>query len=145
MAGGEPRFQVSAMPNGYHGTDDGWMRLEAPLREVDSILEAFASSHGLTLTRNHHGDPERSLGHEGELTRLFQIFVGDEEAPTYKIWLCASQDRGEERFWKQRFLTEAATPAELKASIGDWLSRGWEELFRWSAHDLEHATRLAEK
>lgn len=117
--------------------------MEAPLREVDPTLEAFASRVGLILTRNHHGDPERSLRHEGELTRLFQIFVGDEEPPTYKVWLCASQDRGVERFWKQRFLTEAATPAELKSSINDWLSRGYEEMFRWSAHDLEHATSLA--
>ena len=130
------------MPNGFVGPVEEWNRLEAPLKEIDPVLGAFAASHGLTLTRNYHAEPERSLRHHGDINRLIEIFVGDETAPTYKVWLCASQDRGHERYWKRRFITEAATPADLKNSIREWLTEGYAELFRWSENDLVFATRL---
>jgi hypothetical protein len=82
------------------------------------------------------------LKHAGEVTRLFQIFLADEQAPTYKVWLCAWQDRALEQYWEKRFITEAATADELRDSIGDWLNEGFAELFRWSAHDLTFATTL---
>jgi hypothetical protein len=134
---------VNVVPNGYHGTEEGWRRLEAPLKEIDAVLEAFAAGHELNVSRNSRGDPERSLWNDGHVRRLIQIFVGDEKAPTYKVWLCASQDRGRERYWKRRFITEAATSTELKSSIGEWLSEGYAELFGWSEDDLVFATRLA--
>ena len=130
------------MPNGYHGSRDEWLRLEAPLREVDPVLEAFASSSGYTLSKNYRGDPERSLVAEGAIRRLIQIFVADPAGPTFKVWLCASQDRGLERYWKRSFLTETATAADLSRSITNWLEDGRRQLEAWGSADLEFATKI---
>lgn len=124
------------MANGFHGSMEAWELQEAPLRKIDSVLEAFASEHGFVLTRNHHGNPERSLTMAGSISRLIQIFVADEKKPTYKVWLCVSEDRELKRYWKRRFITESATPDELRKCLGDWLRQGHAEIAEWKSQDL---------
>lgn len=116
--------------------------MEAPLREIDPVLEAFAKTHGLRFTRNYRGEPERSLEKYGWIRSLLQIFPADDRGAIYKVWLCASQDRWFKRYWKRRFITESATTEDLKSNITSWLDEGYAELSQWSAKDLEFAGRL---
>jgi hypothetical protein len=48
------------MPNGFQGSEKQWHRMEAPLVQVDPLLEKFAVAHKLRLSKNYHGQPERS-------------------------------------------------------------------------------------
>src|SRR2546430_16910392 len=99
--------KTATMPNGHHhGSEEEWNRLEAPFREIDPAVQAFARRHGLRLTTDYHDWPERSLRWGGDIERLIQIYLHDEQRLTWNLWLCASQDRGRERFWKTQFLRQ---------------------------------------
>lgn len=130
------------MPNGYHGPEEDWERMEAPLVALDSLLEGFAKSHGMALSRNYHNWPERSLTLEDDLSRLIQIFLVDESQLTFNFWVCATQDRDLERFWKQDYLAKEVSSEELRANISDWLERGHKAVMEWKAKDLVFANRI---
>jgi hypothetical protein len=49
------------MPNGFHGSEEEWERIEAPLRTIDAGIAAFAERNGLIGSKNYHNWPERSL------------------------------------------------------------------------------------
>jgi hypothetical protein len=76
-----PVSQTELMPNGHHGTDEEWKRLEAPLRDVDNAIDAFAKRHRIAIGRNYHNWPERSLRWGSDPERLIQpafSFLGGE-------------------------------------------------------------------
>ena len=82
---------------GYWESQAAWRRVEAPLIEVDDVINRFASVHGLLVTRNVKEWPERSMRWGIGIERLIQLYLEDEAALTFNLWLCASQDRGSER------------------------------------------------
>jgi hypothetical protein len=131
------------VPNGYHGTKEEWRVIEAPLREIDPLLDAFASASGYVLTKNYRGDPERSLVRDAGIRRLIQVFVAETTGPHFKVWLCASEDRQLKRYWQRRFITESATPSELSASITQWLAEGKTYLESLTSSNLEFATNIS--
>lgn len=91
------------MPNGFHGPEAEWKRLETPLLRIDEVLTSFAKGHGLTVSANYHNWPERSLVSTSKgLRKLIQIHLEDEGHLTLTFWMCASEDRGKARFWKQQ-------------------------------------------
>jgi len=47
--------------------------MEAPLRALDPVLEACADWHGMSLSRNSHNWPERSLAWGAPIHRLIQL------------------------------------------------------------------------
>jgi hypothetical protein len=123
------------MANGFQGSQEEWNRLEAPLIAVDPKLEAFARTHGLALGKNHKY-PERSLTWGGAVSRLIQIFIAEDEGPTFNLWLCASQDRGADRFWKQEFLLKSVTGDELAAGLDSRLAQAHQTATSWEPSDL---------
>lgn len=130
------------MANGFLGSREEWDRLEAPLIAVDPTLEAFARSHDLILGRNHKS-PERSLTWGGGVSRLIQIFVAEDEGPRFNLWLCASEDRNGDRFWKQEHLLSAVTGDELAEGLESNLARALDIVTSWQPSDLEIATHLS--
>jgi hypothetical protein len=94
------------MPNGFQGSEAQWHRMEAPLIQVDPVLERFAASHKLSLSKNYHGHPERALRWNTAVECLIQLYLEDADRLTFNLWLCASQDRGAERFWRREFLVK---------------------------------------
>src|SRR5476651_2113456 len=62
--------------------------------------------------------------------------------PTYKVRLCASEDRGLERFWKNKYIAASATPEKLKASLGAWLQQAYEQLNHWRRDERKFGTRI---
>jgi hypothetical protein len=130
------------MPNGYHGPEEEWRRLEALLRELDAPLEAFAARHGMTIGRNYHSWPERSLRWGSDPEKVIQIYLEDEKQLTWNVWLCASQDRGRQRFWKRDFLRRDTPMVELHPIIEQLLDEAFSTLNSWRVEDLEFATEL---
>lgn len=86
---------------GWYGTKEEWERIESPLLEVDSIINDFAKEAGLSVTKNHKDWPERSIVWGKDIRSLIQLYLANEKSLTFNLWLCASQDRGTKRYWKQ--------------------------------------------
>jgi len=129
------------MANGFSGSKEDWRKLESALLEIDPTLEAFADRHQLSLSKNHKW-PERSLSWTDPVRRLIQIYVEDEKRLTYDLWLCASEDRENKRYWKTEFLLKDVPANQLAHGLRQNLERGRELLQSWSSEDLRLATVL---
>jgi hypothetical protein len=127
------------MPNGFHGSEDEWERLEAPLKTLDGALAAYEESHGLFLSKNYHNWPERSLSWGAVTKRLIQIYLNDERHLTFNLWLCASEDRGSQRYWKKRFVKEAVPIREIEKNLNQLLDAARAEVESWTSDKLEIA------
>jgi len=131
------------MPNGFHGTDEAWSRLEAPLLRLDSPLEAFAREHGLSLGRNYHNWPERSLKWGAPINRLIQVYLDDEQTLTWNVWLCASEDRGAARYWRRAFLRQGVPIEEIERDLPVLLGEALARVNSWSPEHFEFGTSLS--
>jgi hypothetical protein len=130
------------MPNGHHGTDEEWKRLEAPLREVDGAIDVFGTRHGIVIGRNYHNWPERSLRWGSDLERVIQIYLQDAQRLTWDLWVCVSQDRGRQRFWKRQFLRQDVSMSDISPVINSLLEEAFRIVSAWRAEDLEFVTNL---
>lgn len=118
---------------GWHGTQDEWERLEAPLVEVDPIIAGFARGFGLSVTRNHKSWPERSISWGDTVSCLIQLYREPENEDAFTLWICASEDRGSKRFWKQRNLVKAGPIASFRSNLPQLLREGRNILLEWSS------------
>ena len=131
------------MPNGFHGSREEWARMERPLLKIDAQLIEFASRQGLSLTKNYHNWPERSLiSVNGNLRRLVQIYLESEKKLTLNLWICMSEDRGKERYWKNQFLRKAVPSEEIETNLSSLLIEALEIAGSWTSSDLEFVTKL---
>ncbi len=131
------------MANGFHGAQEEWKLLEAPLLRIDSQLEKFSADRELKLSKNYHNWPERSLEwYRGSVRNLIQIFVESSEIRTYTLWICASEDREDKRYWKQRNLMKAARFEQIEQDLGRLLDEAKFELDAWSPDEFGFATKL---
>jgi len=76
------------------------------------------------------------------LRRLIQIYPEDEHALTFNLWICVSEDRGQERFWKNQFLLKSAPAQEIDDKLESLLARAFEIAQSWSGAELEFATKI---
>ena len=129
---------------GWHDTDEEWRRVEAPLIRLDPYLDQFAHKYGLSFTKNHKNQPERSIAWGDNVRCLIQIYMVDQSAPAFNLWVCASQDREGSRFWKQETPCKEMQGPEMEAGLPDLLEEGKQKLDHWSLHPelLEFATKL---
>lgn len=126
------------MANGFHGEKAEWDRLEAPLRAMDFLLQAFADEKGIALERNDHNWPSRGFIWGDSVRRRLQIFL-HEDYLTWKVWLCASEDRAGGRFSKSAFLRKDVTIDVIAGEISAILEEGFAIVEGWSAADFELA------
>lgn len=130
------------MPDGFHGRDDEWGRFEAPLLALDDMLTSFAARRGLALSRNTRSWPARSLEWGGDVSRLIQLYLADEARVTFHLWVCASQDRGGKRYWRQEFLIKDQPADALLADLPRLLEIAFDTADAWTSADLELAGGL---
>jgi len=130
------------MPNGFQGSEAQWRRMEAPLVQLDPVLEKFASAHKLKLSKNYHGEPERSLRWDTAVECLIQLFLADADQLTFNLWLCASQDRGDARYWRREFLFKDQKLAQYAERLPDLLDEGFVRVNSWGSDTLEFATTI---
>jgi hypothetical protein len=131
------------MANGFHGSESEWQRLETPLQPLDERMLAFANRHGMTFDRGRRW-PDRSLEWWGDsIRRYIQIYVKNEAALTYNMWLCASEDRGRDRYWKQEFLKDGVPASEIDEQLDDLLDHARTLLESWDSNSLEFAIQIS--
>src|SRR6202035_2837967 len=131
------------MPNGFQGPDTEWHLIEAPLVQADQVLQKFAALHRLSLSRNYHGHPERSLRWSNEVQRLIQLYLADSDRMTLNLWLCASQDRGGTRYWRREFLVKDKRLEEFSEGLPSLLGEAYATVDSWAADSLESAADLS--
>jgi hypothetical protein len=129
---------------GWHGTNEEWNRIEAPLKMLDADLDLFSRNQGLIVTKNVKDWPERSLIWGAEVRCLIQIFLANESMLSLNFWICASQDRDKSRFWKNEMLRKEIDALEMARDLKELLETGKRQLDDWSDHpeQLEFATNL---
>lgn len=130
------------MPNGFHGPPDSWDRLEAPLRSLDPTLDAFARAHGLPVGRNQRGWPARSIRWGHPVSRLIEVYLEDEVHLSWTLWVCAAEDRGDDRYWRHASLRKAVPIDDLAVDLPALLEEARQIVEGWSSDDLELATHL---
>jgi hypothetical protein len=128
------------MPNGFQGPETEWFRIEAPLVRADRVLQEFAALRGLSLSKNYHGHPERSLRWGNGIQRLIQLYLADSERLTLNLWLCASQDRGGTRYWRREFLINDKRLEEFSDRLPSLVNDAYAIVNSWAADSLEFAT-----
>lgn len=133
------------MANGGYFSQQQWQRMEMPLLAVDSIISEFAESNGLEVRRNHKNWPGRSMVWKNNNVRcLIQLYLASEDSLTFNLWLCASQDRGRERYWKQESPVKNRPIPEFSEKLSLLLEEGREKLLEWSNDPslMEYATGI---
>ena len=130
---------------GWYGTKEEWDRIEAPLLEIDQYLERFAVENNLSLSKNLKGGPNRSFEWGISIRNLIQIFLVSETELTFNLWVCASEDRGNKRYWKKKLLFENQTISNVKMEIPDLLDQAYSLIKEWNErpNEFEFATKLA--
>jgi hypothetical protein len=125
------------MPNGFHGPNAEWERIESPLLKLDARLEAFAISSGMSLSKNYHNWPERSLERNARIRRLIQIYLADEKRMVFNLWICASQGK----FWKNEFILKEQPIGKISENLEELLTKAKERLDSWQESDLKPVPR----
>lgn len=126
------------MANGFHGPKADWDRMAQPLTRLDPVLQEFGSRRGLEVQAGGKW-PDRCFRWDSPIRRLIQIFVDEESVPTYKIWICAYEDRPLGRYWRQETLLAGGTADDLSARLTDILESAFESVSSWNSPDLELA------
>lgn len=129
---------------GWHGTKEEWEQLEAPLLDIDSVIDEFAAEVGLSVRKNYKDWPSRDIEWGTDVRCLIQLYLADSKAFTFNLWLCASEDRGNKRYWKQEMPIKQLPVSAFAKSLGVQLRNGHERLLEWSKNkmQLEFATVL---
>ena len=117
---------------GWYGSFEEWERVEAPLIAVDPVFENFALETGCTVSRNQKSWPERSIRWENATSNLIQLYLADEEALTWHLWIAASQDRDLERYWKQARLVDNQPLSGFRGQLPRLLVHAHEVISGWS-------------
>lgn len=130
---------------GWYGTLEEWQRLEGPLATIDPILEQFASTHGLDLSKNAKDWPERSLRWGDNPSFVIQVYLESKAGPTWSLWLCCSEDRGDSRYWRKDFAIRDEQIESFRERLSPLLNESFNRLEAWGASpdQLEFATKLA--
>jgi hypothetical protein len=130
---------------GWYGTEEEWQRLEAPLLSIDLALEQFASEHGFAVSKNHKDNPERSIRWGTNPSCLIQIYLEHDSGPTWNLWLCCSEDRGDSRYWRKEMPIRDEPIEGFRERLPNLLEDGFKQLEEWKAQpeELEFATKLS--
>jgi len=133
--------------SGWYRTEEEWERIEKPLLEVDPIIDAFVKEYDLSVSRNQKDWPERSIAWGKEVRCLVQLYLADERSLTFNLWLCAFEDRGSKRYWKQETPIKQKQVAEFKDDLASQLRAGRKKLLDWSENkdQLEFAAQLRKR
>ena len=125
---------------------EDWKRLEAPLLSLDEKLNTFCSKYELRMTQNQKRWPERSIQFGNNVKYLIQIYLDNSETLELNFWICASQDRGLKRYWKNEFLRQSVNSKDLEIEIDKLLEEAKVKLELWSKNEalLEFAVKIAE-
>jgi len=129
---------------GWYGTREEWERIEKSLLDVESTIEEFVEEFSLNMSKNHKGWPEWSIVWGKEVRCLIQLYLADKNLLTFNLWLCAYEDRGSKRYWKQETPIKQKQVSEFRDNLASQLRAGRKQLLDWSDNkdQLELSTKL---
>lgn len=130
------------MAEGLTGSGKEGGPVEALLQEIDDALTAFADSNHITIAKDYHNLPNRRLEWGRDIRKLIEISLEDEENLTFSFWICAWQDRGTDRYWKNTYLKRGVPFSEIKNGLQQLLKAAKNLLESCRVEDLEFATSL---
>ncbi|MBZ5499658.1 MAG: hypothetical protein LAP85_24935 [Acidobacteriia bacterium] len=119
------------MPNGFHGRQEEWDRIEHPLRKLDGMLERFARDKRLVLRKNERNWPDRSFRWGDRPNILIQVFLESEKQSTYTLWISAADHRSRADYWKHKTLLKAVPIDELAQQLPDLLKEAYATANEW--------------
>ena len=104
---------------------------------VDSIIDAFAEKRALACSADYYHDlPERSLVWGNGIRRLIRMSLECKGFLTFRMALCATQDRGSRRFCNQASLWVDLIPDQLKAELPGLLAMAYQRVDSWQEPSL---------
>lgn len=121
------------MPNGFHGEEVEWERIEQPLRRLDRILDDFGNRHGLTVIRNERNWPDRSFRWGERPKLLIQVFLESETKLFYTMWVSGWDGRSRAEYWKHKTIVRAVSIDEIARQLPDLLERAYATAAEWVA------------
>jgi hypothetical protein len=124
--------------------EDGVGEGEGLLRSIDRKLSAFAGNNNLVPRTTDASLPSRTLEWTGDVDRMLQIYLEDEDALTFTMWICAKQDRAGKRYLKALALRDGVPFRKIKRELSDLLEAGYRILASWTESDLEFTIDLPE-
>lgn len=129
---------------GWYGTPEEWQRLQGPLLAIDPVLDRFAAARGVRVSRNAKDAPERSLTWGGRPRFLIQLYLESDAGPTWNMWLCCSEDRGDSRYWRTDFAVRGQPLEAFQARLSALLEESFETVKTWGndPDQLQFATKL---
>lgn len=130
---------------GYHISNEEWEQMEAELQVLDEGLEQFALKHGFEVDKKTKDFPTRCIRWKsGGVESLIQIYFADTPRPRLNLWICVSQDRERQRFWKRDTLRKEVQASEIVDEFLAILETGKRMMDQWAARpeELEFATNL---
>jgi hypothetical protein len=127
------------MPNGgYDGSVEDFHKMEAPLIEIDPLLEQFAAARGLKLVKNYHNLPQRSLDWVSRgLNRSILIVGNDAEKLTFHIAVTAWVDKDGHRYINHEMLKRDEPWDRVRAQLHRLLEETFETAESWAEKDLK--------
>ncbi len=122
------------MANGFMGSKEEWDRLESPLLSLDPLLESVAADYGFSIEKNGKS-PQRSLVANTDMRYLLQLFIAEDQVPTFNLWICASQRRNDRTWWREQTVLQGVTAQEIIHNE-TLIRASATKLLAWRSHDL---------
>ncbi len=123
-------------------SEDDWEKFTKPLKRVDPFLREFADKIGATIDYDHQNNPSRAIRWGDQVIRLIQIFLDDEKDFKFTVWICASEDRGQKRYWKNETIFKNVDFEVIENQLKDILDSAYKTVESWKSTDLQFAVEL---
>ena len=130
------------MPNGYHGSREGWSELEAPFVAADAIVERFARAHDAEVIKNSRNWPGPSVDRRDPIRRSVWVSLTDDDDARYDMGASASFDRDGKRYFRTEPLKDGVDWPEMVDDLEALLRHGFELACSWSEDDIPYALDL---
>lgn len=130
------------MPNGFHGSEKRWLQLSSPLLACEDIIETFAQTRELSITRDYHNWPSRALRWTSEIERKIEVALDSLEEGTFRVAATAWADEEGSRYWRHEAIGGPIAPGDLRLALPLLLETAYQRLRSWARSDLAFAAEL---
>jgi hypothetical protein len=114
-----------------------WAAMEAPLLEIDDLLDQFATERNMVWVKDYHNWPQREIRWTNNgIRRTISILLANEDKMTFHVAVVAAKDKNDDKYLKDYWLKKEASWDEVKNNLQQLLGRGFALLESWDENDL---------
>ena len=77
-----------------------------------------------------------------DIGRASHIYLADERAQTFVVWICVFEDRADGRYWKETTLRGPEAIDAIAGDLEEVLEAGRTQAEAWHATDLAFVTEI---